>query len=206
MFYNENIASGRDYKYTKIRCVRRQDYKALLKIKYIDVEGVTARMMAKMNKDKIEETFNNKALNCIIKKIPSGWNHKDLYEYCKQFGELLSVKVSKSFYWGGKSMKDDAGKTIKREDFLGNLVGNPMFEAWKATQYDILPNGYGYACFKNEESQKNCLDNYWRQDNFLDIQTPQGMTIQQFEISKRQIQQVSNVVFFKNFPQTYTRD
>jgi len=60
-------------------------------------------MMAKMSKEQIERTFNNKELNCIIKKIPIGWNHKDLQAYASQFGELLSVKVSKSFYWGGKS-------------------------------------------------------------------------------------------------------
>lgn len=78
MFYSESITSGRDYKYTKIRCTREKDYKALLKIKYIDIEGVTARMMAKMSKEQLERTFNNKGLNCIIKGVPVGWNHKDL--------------------------------------------------------------------------------------------------------------------------------
>ena len=163
-------------------------------------------MMAKMSKEQIERTFNNKELNCIIKKIPIGWNHKDLQAYASQFGELLSVKVSKSFYWGGKSQKDDAGKIIKREDYIGPLVGNPQFDIWKGTNYQIDSNGYGYACFKTEEGQKECLDNYWRQDKFLEIQTPQGLKIQQFDISKREIQQVSNVVFFKNFPQNFTKD
>lgn len=30
MFYNENIPSGRDYKYTKIKCAKYRDYYALL--------------------------------------------------------------------------------------------------------------------------------------------------------------------------------
>ena len=172
MFYNENIPSGRDYKYTKIKCSLYWDYEALLEIKYVEHEGTTARMMPKMSKNKIEKTFNNKKLNCIIKNVPLKYTHQDLYNYMSQFGELTSVKVSKSFYWGGKKQKDDAGKIIKWEDYIGPLVGNAQYEAWKLTQYEIIPNEYGYACFKTEEGQKRCLENYHREDSFLDIPTP----------------------------------
>lgn len=166
-------------------------------------------MMPKMSKTKIENTFNNKKLNCIVKNVPLRYTHQDLYNYMSQFGELTSVKVSKSFYWGGKKQKDDTGKIIKWEDYIGPLVGNPQYEAWKLTQYEIVPNEYGYACFKTEEGQRRCLENFHREDNFLDIPTPafpKWMKIEQFDISKWELTHTSNVVFFKNFPVNWTAE
>jgi len=37
-----------------------------------------------------------------VKGVPQGWDHKDLFNYFSQFGPMYSVKVSKTYKWGGK--------------------------------------------------------------------------------------------------------
>jgi hypothetical protein len=97
-----------------------------------------------MEKKDIEKYFNNPDQNCVVTRVPKEWNHKDLYDYFSQFGDMYSVKVSKNYIWQGK-----------REDYLGALVNtNTNYDEWRQTDYEIIHNGYGYASFRTPEDQK----------------------------------------------------
>lgn len=102
MYFRADLDKQQDYKYAKVECENDGDYKALLEMKYINIEGNVSRVLPNMTKEDIAKYFNNQEHNCFIKGVPAGWDHKDLYGYFSQFGPMYSVKVSKTYKWHGK--------------------------------------------------------------------------------------------------------
>lgn len=156
-----------------------------------------------MSEADIKKYFENPLHNCIVMGVPKEWDHKDLYDYFSQFGEMYSVKVSFSYIWHGK-----------REDFIGKLIENNQgstsaYDAWKETEYEKEHNGYGYASFVNQRDQRDCLENY-KTRILPNIQTPQGdptgkkkeFKIMQFDLSvkERQKEIAQQNIFVKGFP------
>ena len=48
-----------DYKYAKIECQHKEDYEALIEMKYINIENNISRLLPNMNKEDIAKYFNN---------------------------------------------------------------------------------------------------------------------------------------------------
>lgn len=189
MFYNPEILKGRDYKYAKVELFKDEDYKSLIRMKYIEIEGNVSRCLPNMTKQDIEKYFNNPEQNCVVQKIPKEWNHQDLHQYFAQFGSMYSVKVSKSYFWHGK-----------REDYIGSLTSN-NYELWKQTDYEIQHNGFGYASFRNHEDQQKCLDTY-KTTILNEVQTPKDLKILKFdpEVRQKQREISQQNLFVKGFP------